>query len=244
VPPATTSIPGAVWDKSQWTVTIVGLDDPNDPNGPDSRRNVKNVDFGNQQVVALPGDFNLNGVVDAADSTIWRDTLGRNVTPYTGADGDGSGIIDQADYLVWKSNFGNSLPASAAAVEEPVALATTFEASASSGSGAAIEQFAVSSAPALAEPVAQVTALAEPVVHARFAADGPARMAVRTSPIAARADAALLAWLTGLSDSIADRMAGGDAAAADWDFNEEPVDDDSATVLATALDRAFAKFDA
>src|SRR5262249_16806154 len=36
------------------------------------------------------GDYNHNGVVDAADYTVWRDHLGANVAPYSGADGDGS----------------------------------------------------------------------------------------------------------------------------------------------------------
>ena len=53
-----------------------------------------------------PGDYNQNGVVDAADYTKWRDTLGHQVTSYSGADGDGSGIVDSADYELWKANFG------------------------------------------------------------------------------------------------------------------------------------------
>ena len=60
---------------------------------------------------ALAGDFNGNGEVDAADYTVWRDSLGANVaTPYAGADGNGNGIIDQADYDVWLANFGMTLP--------------------------------------------------------------------------------------------------------------------------------------
>ena len=60
---------------------------------------------------ALAGDFNGNGEVDAADYTVWRDSLGANVaTPYMGADGNGNGVIDQADYDVWLANFGTTLP--------------------------------------------------------------------------------------------------------------------------------------
>ena len=58
---------------------------------------------------ALPGDYNQSGVVDAADYTVWRDTLGSSVALYDGADGDGSGIVDTADYDVWKANFGAAL---------------------------------------------------------------------------------------------------------------------------------------
>jgi hypothetical protein len=53
------------------------------------------------------GDYNRDGCVDAADYTVWRDTLGLTVPIYTGADGNGDGVIDQADYLLWRSNFGS-----------------------------------------------------------------------------------------------------------------------------------------
>jgi T5SS/PEP-CTERM-associated repeat protein len=61
----------------------------------------------------LPGDFNNNGVVDAADYVVWRKGLG---TTYT-----------KADYDVWRANFGqtagNASGASAnAAVPEPTTL--------------------------------------------------------------------------------------------------------------------------
>jgi len=53
------------------------------------------------------GDYNNDDVVDAADYSVWRDTLGAiGLTPYFGADGDGDGMVDQDDYLVWKANFG------------------------------------------------------------------------------------------------------------------------------------------
>ena len=58
----------------------------------------------------LPGDFNHDDVVDAADYTVWRDGLGPQYT----AD----------DYAVWKSHFGQTLigagsGAGSAAVPEP-----------------------------------------------------------------------------------------------------------------------------
>jgi probable HAF family extracellular repeat protein len=54
----------------------------------------------------VAGDYNRNGVVDAADYTVWRDTLGRSVARYTGADGNGDGYVDNWDYGAWKDNFG------------------------------------------------------------------------------------------------------------------------------------------
>ena len=75
-------------------------------------------------VSVLGGDFNRDGIVDAADYTAWRDMVGQVVTPGTGADSDGNGMIDQADYDFWALHFGEtvgSLPGagSAAAVPEP-----------------------------------------------------------------------------------------------------------------------------
>jgi hypothetical protein len=55
------------------------------------------------------GDYNGNCTVDAADYTVWRDTLGS--TTDLRANGDNTtvgsvGKIDAADYTVWKNNFG------------------------------------------------------------------------------------------------------------------------------------------
>jgi peroxidase len=71
----------------------------------------------------IAGDFNLDGVVDAADYTVWRSTLNQSTAPFAGADANGDGLVTQADYLVWKSNYGHTLGAGAAsslaAVPEP-----------------------------------------------------------------------------------------------------------------------------
>jgi len=56
--------------------------------------------------VKLAGDYNDNGIVDAADFTVWRSLLGNTLDPR--ADGDTNGVIDINDYLVWKANFGMS----------------------------------------------------------------------------------------------------------------------------------------
>ena len=49
------------------------------------------------------GDYNDNGVVDAADYTLWRDSNGQNVT----LPNDSSpGTVTSDDYTVWKANFG------------------------------------------------------------------------------------------------------------------------------------------
>jgi hypothetical protein len=58
----------------------------------------------------LPGDYNGDHTVDAADYTVWRNTLGDEVENlFDGADGDGDGMIDPDDYGIWKSHFGESI---------------------------------------------------------------------------------------------------------------------------------------
>jgi Glycoside Hydrolase Family 113 len=71
----------------------------------------------------LPGDFDRNSAVDAADFVFWRKNLGRHVVQYNAADGSGNGIVDAADYAVWRAGFGNpfgSGAAAAASVPEPM----------------------------------------------------------------------------------------------------------------------------
>ena len=84
-------------------------------------------------VVRLEGDYNENFVVDAADYTVWRKTLGQTLAFYNGADGNGNGAVDQADYVVWRSNFGASISA-------PIASASS--ASVEAVGSAAVEQSA------------------------------------------------------------------------------------------------------
>ncbi len=55
------------------------------------------------------GDYNEDGKVDAADYTVWRNSLGQSVALGTMADGDGNGTIDTGDYAIWKAHFGESV---------------------------------------------------------------------------------------------------------------------------------------
>jgi pectate lyase len=63
----------------------------------------------------LPGDFNSDGVVNAADYTVWRDNTSGEYTP--------------ADYTVWASNYGRSA-STGTTVPEPSALMLLLIASA------------------------------------------------------------------------------------------------------------------
>ena len=58
----------------------------------------------------LVGDYNGDNTVDAADYTVYRDTLGNSVTPGTGADGNNNGAIDPGDLTEWANNYNNSGP--------------------------------------------------------------------------------------------------------------------------------------
>jgi mannan endo-1,4-beta-mannosidase len=60
----------------------------------------------------VPGDYNGDGTVDAADYTVWRDSLGS--TEDLAADGNINGQVDEGDYDVWKEHFGETAPGSGA----------------------------------------------------------------------------------------------------------------------------------
>jgi hypothetical protein len=57
---------------------------------------------------AVPGDYNGNGEVDAADYVVWRKNNGLmgGATPEQG-DGTGDGNVTVDDYNFWRTNFGN-----------------------------------------------------------------------------------------------------------------------------------------
>ena len=59
------------------------------------------------------GDYNLDGTVDLADYTVWRNNLGASGAPFITGDGNGDGLVDAADYLFWKANFGAVISTSA-----------------------------------------------------------------------------------------------------------------------------------
>lgn len=56
--------------------------------------------------VTLPGDYNGDGVVDAADYEVWRSNYGDKTSLV--ADGNGDGVVDTSDYLLWRANLGRT----------------------------------------------------------------------------------------------------------------------------------------
>jgi alpha-L-arabinofuranosidase len=78
----------------------------------------------------IPGDYNNDGIVDAADYTVWRDSLGQTGTGLaadgTGSGGTPDGVVDDLDYQYWVDHFGatsaGSGAGSAGGVPEPSSL--------------------------------------------------------------------------------------------------------------------------
>ena len=93
------------WTFWQWTWTgNIGGENPVD-------RNVfagEMSDLAEYIVGFVPGDYNGDGKVDAADYSKWRDSMGQSVLPGRGADGNLNGVIDAGDYGIWKVNYGAS----------------------------------------------------------------------------------------------------------------------------------------
>jgi hypothetical protein len=79
--------------------------------------------FTNDIIVPLYGDYNDDGAIDAADYTVWRDTLAAGGTELT--NDPTPGTVDETDYTYWSAHFGETGGAGAlagAAVPEPATL--------------------------------------------------------------------------------------------------------------------------
>jgi hypothetical protein len=72
-------------------------------------------------VSGVTGDFNANGVVDAADYVVWRNNVGSTTALHNDSIG---GTIGPAQYNEWRAHFGQTsgsgaLANGSAAVPEP-----------------------------------------------------------------------------------------------------------------------------
>lgn len=74
--------------------------------------------------VGLPGDFNGDNLVDAADYNQWKQKFG-SVGDF-GADGNDDSVVNAADYTIWRNNFGRGSATSTLlapdAVPEPTSM--------------------------------------------------------------------------------------------------------------------------
>jgi T5SS/PEP-CTERM-associated repeat protein len=71
--------------------------------------------------VVATGDYNGNGVVDAADYIVWRKQQNQ-LGPGLAADSNGYGIVNAADYNFWRNRVGNVVGSglgSGSAIPEP-----------------------------------------------------------------------------------------------------------------------------
>ena len=138
--------------------------------------------FGN-----LPGDFNRDGSVDAADYIALKQAFGsRTTSAGASADFDGSGAVDYGDLLTLMGSFGQRFvatfcpPALAAAQAAPMVAATTVETpTAPATAMAAPDPASAGPAPAIVNETDTELAAPEPV--ASEAAAGAANQAVLTA---------------------------------------------------------------
>jgi hypothetical protein len=81
-------------------------------------------------VLGVPGDYNYDSAVDAADYVTWRKRLGQS-GPGLAADGNADQVVDNWDYGIWRSHFGQTTGSGAVAtadvpsggVPEPMSVA-------------------------------------------------------------------------------------------------------------------------
>jgi hypothetical protein len=74
----------------------------------------------------IPGDYNANGIVDAADYVVWRKSAGRTGIGLA-ADANRDGTVDTNDYNIWKTHFAATTSSgfgASAVVPEPAAMVT------------------------------------------------------------------------------------------------------------------------
>jgi hypothetical protein len=82
-------------------------------------------------VGAVAGDYNGNGVVDAADYTVWRNHLGQTFQLTNEGPGQTPGMVTPEDYSFWKTHFGETAgsgsgSAAQRAVPEPATWCLLF----------------------------------------------------------------------------------------------------------------------
>jgi hypothetical protein len=170
------------------------------------------------------GDYNANGVVDAADYALWRNggPLLNDATP---------GSVGPEDYDVWRANFGKTSPGSGASLAADEVVAEV--ASSPSPSAVAIDVEPASQPNGTADDSSLAPVVGRGVPSPRSAAP----RVVRRDSFAASVsrDDALIAWLAlqpaGVNGDATDAFDELELAAVPSNDSDQPAD---------ALDLAFA----
>jgi len=130
--------------KPDWRQSFSGAHPPNDGDSTtpapaqslSSLESNKSVPYGTKMTTTLGaanfmlGDYNRDGMINAADYTVWFNNKGQTGTEENHPDADGNHdfVVNQSDYLVFKGNFagpstdgllGSNAVASGSAVPEP-----------------------------------------------------------------------------------------------------------------------------
>lgn len=93
---------GPWWGNYRFTAEPLNLGQPNETDRP--VLSVLEPFFADPTPADSP-DFNQDGTVDAADYSLWRDSLGQTGIDLA-ADGNHDEVVDQADYELWRDNYG------------------------------------------------------------------------------------------------------------------------------------------
>ncbi len=104
--PTNTAISAASFDES--AVTLLP------PSGVVTGSSLTSFSISAVQQPTIAGDYNNNGVVDAADYVVWRDNVG-TTHPLVNDNGIG-GVVRQLQYDLWRTHFGSHAAAGAVAM--------------------------------------------------------------------------------------------------------------------------------
>jgi hypothetical protein len=98
--------PGLPGDQEFWAMSAHYADLTDGTGGAVVAAGMQLAPKGLPNVLRAPGDYNHNGTVDAADYTVWRDTLGSAAARGEGANASPDEVVGPEDYGVWKDQFG------------------------------------------------------------------------------------------------------------------------------------------
>ena len=85
-----------------------------DPDGTTQFPQIMDVDYVRvyEKATAIAGDFNGDNVIDAADYTVWRDTMSSESSELL--NDPTPGVVDGSDYEYWRDHFGETFEGNAA----------------------------------------------------------------------------------------------------------------------------------